>query len=154
MLSEVHRQFTPRELAFTGLELRHKEMETEQPKVNAGRARNKNQDIAEPVLDLSSGSITTTIGFLLNMVQRTIQLISPCIATERWKDGYRIHETRQFTDACDLKVVMEEMIDYHMPLTLPATDIVRFRPELKFEPLATGFQVGTKHKTYKFTHSA
>jgi hypothetical protein len=87
------------------------------------------------------GTIACVSGFLLNMVRRTVRLITPCPASDRWPDGYWTYEERTFADADELGQALEAMIERHMPVSVRAADRVRFRDDLTFVPLAAGFRL-------------
>jgi hypothetical protein len=88
------------------------------------------------------------------MVERSVKLITPYNADDRWPLGYRIYEEGTFTNVDDLKTFIEGMIDRHMPLTVKPNDRISFRRDLKYESLPDGFQVSTRFKTYKFRNSS
>lgn len=87
------------------------------------------------------GTIACVSGFLLNVVTRSVKLISPCRANDKWPLGYIVFDERKFTDASDLDRHLEEMISEHMPLTISPEDRMRLNPELTYERVADGFQV-------------
>jgi radical SAM family RiPP maturation amino acid epimerase len=87
------------------------------------------------------GTIACISGFLLNMVHRSVRLITPCPASDRWPEGYWVLDERRFSDAGDLATLVEEMKRRHMRTALRADDRVRFRPDLRFEPAEHGFAV-------------
>jgi hypothetical protein len=87
------------------------------------------------------------------MVDKSVKLISPCIASDRWTEGYRIHAERTFSDVRDLGIVLEDIIS-HLQITITPKQPIRFRPDLKYESLPDGFQVSTKFKTLKFRNGA
>lgn len=152
ILDQLHKEFSPEELAFVKLELQNPE--SDGIKADSGRAREynkrkaeKNQEtLDEPV----QGTIACISGFLFNMVERSVKLISPYNADDRWPLGYRIYEEGTFTNVDDLKTLLEGMIDRHMPLTVRPNDLISFRRDLKYESLPDGFQVSTRFKTQKF----
>lgn len=151
MLDQLYQEFSPEELTFVRLVLQNPE--TGIIKANSGRARERNQRKAEKnneVLDDSFGTNACVSGFLFNMVERSVKLISPCNADERWTDGYRIYDEGTFTTVDDLKILLEGMIEKHMPLTVRPNDRLSFRRDLHYESLPDGFQVSTKFKTHKF----
>ncbi len=156
ILNQVHKEFSPEELAFVGLELQHPEAEA--IKANSGRAREYNKRKAsknqERLDDPLQGTIACASGFLFNMVERSVKLITPYNADDRWPLGYRIYEEGTFTNVDDLKTFIEGMIDRHMPLTVKPNDRISFRRDLKYESLPDGFQVSTRFKTYKFRNSS
>ncbi len=156
MLREVHSEFSAEELAFVGLEFQNKEVEASQLKVRAGRAREragKTESVYSKEDDLAYTSGSTVTGFLFNMVDKSVKLISPCIASDRWTEGYRIHAERTFSDVRDLGIVLEDIIS-HLQITITPKQPIRFRPDLKYESLPDGFQVSTKFKTLKFRNGA
>ncbi len=152
ILDQLHKEFSPEELAFVRLELHN--LESEDIKANSGRAREYNKRKAsknqETLDDSLQGTIASVSGFLFNMVERSVKLISPCNADDRWPLGYRIYESGTFTSIDDLKILLEGMIDRHMPLTVRPNDRISFRRDLKYESLPDGFQVSTRFKRHKF----
>jgi hypothetical protein len=156
MLRQVHSEFSAEELAFVGLEFQNKEAEANEPKVKAGRAReraDKTESVSSEDEDLAYASISNVMGFLFNMGDKSVKLISPCIASELWPEGYRIHAERTFSDVTDLGIILEEIIS-HLPIAISPKQVIRFRSDLKYESLPDGFQVSTKFKTLKFRSGA
>jgi radical SAM family RiPP maturation amino acid epimerase len=162
MLNKIHAEFSAEELAFVGLEPRNQEAERSDPKVKAGRARAKSQQPAEvapaPSANLLDGTISIITGFLFNMVERSVKLVSPCMASEVWPDGYQIYEQGTFTDIDSLRSLLEGMMTRHMPLTLEGNLLnshtpITFRPDLQYRDLGDGFQLSTPFKTFTFRNS-
>jgi radical SAM family RiPP maturation amino acid epimerase len=155
MLEQLYKEFTPEELTFVRLVLQNPE--TGIPKSNSGRAREYNKRKAEknqePFDDAFAGSTACVSGFLFNMVERSVKLISPCNADDHWPNGYRVYEQANFTNVDDLKTLLLGMIHRHMPLTVRPDDRISFRRDLKYENLADGFQVSTRFKTHKFRNN-
>jgi radical SAM family RiPP maturation amino acid epimerase len=155
ILDQLYKEFSPEELAFVVLVLQNKESMTE--KSNSGRAREHNKRKAskdQEMLDDSIPSSTACVsGFLFNMVERSVKLISPCNADDRWPLGYRVYDQGTFAGIDDLKILIEGMSDRHMPLTVRPHDRINFRRDLKYESLPDGFQVSTRFKTYKFCNA-
>jgi radical SAM family RiPP maturation amino acid epimerase len=100
------------------------------------------QDTGEMALT-QPGTIACVSGFLLNMVKRSVKLISPCRANDKWPLGYIVFDERTFVDAADLERHVEEMMAEHMPLTIALDDRMRLIPELNYERVTDGFQVMT-----------
>ena len=96
------------------------------------------------------GTIACVSGFLLNMVRRSVKLISPCRATGEWPLGYIVFDEGTFTDAENLGRRLDEMIDRHMPLTISADARARLNPAFSYEPAAGGFNVATPTNTLTF----
>jgi radical SAM family RiPP maturation amino acid epimerase len=152
MLDQLYKEFSPEELTFVRLVLQNPEVGI--IKANSGRAREHNKRKAEKnheVLDDSlPGTNACVSGFLFNMVERSVKLISPCNADERWPNGYRVYEEGAFTNVDDLKILLEGMIDRHMPLTVRPNERLSFRRDFRYESLPDGFQLSTRFKTHKF----
>lgn len=145
ILDQVHEAFTADELAFVKLALQNKEAQI--PKANAGRARRQqqsNHDLSE------QGTIACVTGFLFNMVERSVKLISPCNANDRWPLGYMIYDEGTFSNADDLRALLKRMIANHMPLSLQPDDLIRLRRDLQYESLPDGFRLSTQIKKFNF----
>lgn len=150
-LNQVHQEFSAEELTFVKLVLQNKE--SGQIKANAGRARERNLNKGEEDSDFpEQGTIACVTGFLFNMVARSVKLISPCNANDRWPLGYIVYDEGNFSDANDLKILLERMISNNMPLAVRPDDLMNFRRDMKYESLNDGFQLSTKFKTFKFCH--
>jgi radical SAM family RiPP maturation amino acid epimerase len=151
MLDRVHQEFSAEELAFVKLQLQNKEANSTMART--GRSREKSLKQGEADIEFpDQGTIACTSGFLFNMVDRSVKLISPCNANERWPNGYIVYDRGTFSNGKDLKILLEKMIEDNMSLTLKDDRPVSFRSDLKYESLADGFQLSTKFKTYQFTH--
>jgi radical SAM family RiPP maturation amino acid epimerase len=149
MLNQVHEKFTPEELLLVSLVLQNQEADS--IKADAGRSRDKKLKKGQEDSELpDQGTIACVTGFLFNMVERSVKLISPCNASERWPLGYIVFDEGTFSDGQDLKVLLERMIDDNMPTEVRPQDLVNFRPDLKYESLADGFKLSNRIKTFKF----
>lgn len=153
MLNQVYERFSPEELIFVDLVLQNQESNV--IKADAGRAREQNLKKGEEDKELpDQGTIACVTGFLFNMVDRSVKLISPCNANERWPLGYIVFDEGTFSDANDLKILLERIIVDNMPTTVRAEDAIAFRRDLKYESLSDGFQLSNRIKTFKFRHES
>lgn len=154
ILDSLYEEFTPEELVHVGLVMQNKE--SLMNKALAGRALEKKQRKAEKNQEaddeIAQPTIACVTGFLFNMVERSVKLISPCKADERWPNGYRVYDEGTFADINDLKALLERMIANHMPLAVRESDRIRFRRDLKHENLVDGFKLSTRFLTLKFRH--
>jgi radical SAM family RiPP maturation amino acid epimerase len=101
-------------------------------KSKAGRARKfASKRGGELVSEEQSSTIACVSGFLFNMVDRSVQLITPCNAGEKWPLGYWVIAQGTFATADELRALMQGMIDVHMRDSLSVLDIVRLRPDVK-----------------------
>ena len=151
MLNQVHQEFSAEELAFVDLVLQNQE--AKKIKANAGRARERNLKKEEEDSEFpEQGTIACVSGFLFNMVDRSVKLISPCNANDRWPLGYIVYDEGNFSNVDELKILLERMITDDMPLTVRPNDLVSFCRDLKYKSLTDGFQLSTPFKTFKFRH--
>ena len=128
--------FTPEELLHTELVLQNREGNTMQS--NSGRARGSREldkRAGDQAMDSdwreTPGTIACISGYLINMVQRTIKLITPCPSSDKWPNGYWIVDSARFGDAAEFAALLDRMMERHMPTALRAGDRVRLRPDLK-----------------------
>ncbi len=140
--------------AFTAEELLHCEIVSQNPEAvhiqgNAGRARGSER-LARTArghglgaIDWRQvpGTIACVSGFLLNMVERRVRLVTPCPASDRWPDGYWVLDDARFGDADDLERLIDRMMDRAMPVSLGPGEAARFRPDLTFRPIEAGFEL-------------
>ncbi len=133
-LKQVHDAFTPDELL--GVELVPQMKGSLVTKAAAGRTlerRRKLEQKAEGssadinIVETGQSTIACVTGFLVNMVDRTVKLISPCKASERWPLGYRVYDEARFDDAAGFATAVDAMIERHMTLSPPADRVVAFR---------------------------
>jgi radical SAM family RiPP maturation amino acid epimerase len=130
-------------------------------KANAGRFRERAEEDPEILAreaskrartpdDVVSGNVPGTIacvaGFLFNMVDRRVQLVSPCRADARWPLGYRIHDIASFHDGGDVGGALDRAIERHMPEAPPAARPVAFRRDLTLDPAPNGFHLVSRHR--------
>ena len=157
ILDRIHEEFTPEELLWTGLNLVNKQSIV--AKAVAGRAREKNwnpnehtRDHSIVKTDISPSTIACVSGFLFNMVEKSVKLITPCKASDSWPNGYKILEEGPFTMGADLKVLMEGMIENNMALSIQDNQVVKFRDDLEYRPLPQGFALATEYGKHEFNH--
>ena len=143
---EVLEAFTAEELLHTELVLQNRESINLQS--NSGRARGSKTlsrraeatEAAQDGWDEVPGTISCVSGFLINMVTRSIRLVTPCPSDEVWPDGHWVLDQAQFSDGADFAKQIDTMIDEHMRSSLRASDPGRFRRDLKIELLPDGFE--------------
>ena len=122
-------------------------------KATAGRAleklnkqiENGRNETSDDVKDeLTQGTIACVSGFLFNMVEKTLQLITPCKASKQWPKGYKVLSEGSFSSAAEVRRLMERMIDENMFTALADNDTVRFRDDIQLELLDDGFKMSTE----------
>ena len=151
MIQRVHRELSPEELLFVELVLQNPEalVFTDFPRVEpairvrAGRALVDEAVAARRNVQTAPGTIACIVGFLVNMVERTVQLVSPCIAGEDWPMGYRVHDQGRFSDGATFERELERMIGRNMALAVDFNEIPRFLSGIEYTQLADGFRLAT-----------
>lgn len=137
-LRQIHRTFSPQELRDTELLLQMRC--TPMQKARSGRTLKANDSRlggkARP--DGVQGSISCLSGFLVNMVDRSIRLVSPCQASERWPLGYRVYGEAGFEDAASYRRALEVLIAEHIPDSVTPRTRLAFRDDLCVTPTAGG----------------
>ena len=125
----IHEFFDPEELLL--VELIPQFENRASPKATAGRTRKlvvDRLDAGKKVpfeYDLeSTGSIACVSGFLINLPERSIRLITPCRATDQWPLGYRILAETTFESAADVDAFVKRCFEERMPQVLEEGDPV------------------------------
>ena len=129
--------------AFTAEELLHCEIVAQNAEAshiqgNAGRARGapllkrraQEHGLTGDGWQQVPGTIACVSGWLINMVEQRLRLITPCPSSGRWPDGYWVLDDRRFRDAEEFEDLLESMTARHMTTALRASDPARFRPDL------------------------
>lgn len=89
------------------------------------------------------GTTSCLTGFKINMVDRTVELLSPCPANERWPLGHIVFEEGTFDTAEDLRTLMLGMISRNMAERVVPESLVRFVPRLIYREDPEGFRLGS-----------
>jgi radical SAM family RiPP maturation amino acid epimerase len=157
-LEQIHALFSPEELAC--IECVSQNREGVVVKANAGRFRERAarspKVAAERQQKLSvlargvpghdgPGTIACVAGFLFNMVERSVKLIAPCNASERWPLGYIVFAEGRFGSGAELRALLERIVDEHMPQELPPQHRVRLQSSVRYEPVEHGFALRANH---------
>lgn len=154
MLHKIHDQHSPEELRDVSMLMQMKDCQQE--KVSGGRIFNENNDMRKRdntnyMQDIiPQGSIACVTGFYVNLLQKTIKLISPCYTSSQWPKGYRIYDEAQFESAADFQDVLQDMMERNMPLEPPADMPFQLRDDLVFEPLDNGFDLISPNQIHHF----
>jgi radical SAM family RiPP maturation amino acid epimerase len=88
---------------------------------------------------LPQQTIECTCGYVVNMVDRNIRLVSPCNASDRWPLGVKVHAEGSFRDVSELGSFVEWSIDECMPEYLGRDVRLAFRADLTYEKADDGF---------------
>ena len=146
-LQRVHQTFTAEELAFVELVLQMPKETTS--KAVAGRARDR--ALARGETDLEASTIACISGFLVQMIDRTIQLISPCPANEHWPMGYIVFAQRSFHDGESFRQALRELMsDQVMPPVASGLPRVALRGDLEGQVSEVGLVLSNSHLRQTF----
>lgn len=151
-LERVHREFTPEELLY--VELVTQNREGHQPKARSGRAmveRSSRDGVHYPGEQAVEGTIACVSGFLISLVERTVKLISPCQADERWPLGYIVFGEGRFEDGPEFRALIHRLVDEHMEINLRGDEPLAFQSFLACEEIADGLRLTGRHFTTEFT---
>jgi radical SAM family RiPP maturation amino acid epimerase len=148
ILNQIHQQFSPEELA--AVELAFQNPESLSSKAMVGKAYKREQSGSNQKSKQSS--IACVTGFLINMVERSVKLISPCPASNKWPDGYIVFDEGKFSDITSLENLLEKMISSNMSECITDDKYFKFRQDIKYESLPSGFQLSTKFVVQKFSN--
>ncbi|MEW6357012.1 MAG: radical SAM family RiPP maturation amino acid epimerase [Planctomycetota bacterium] len=149
MLDRLHKEFSAEELRHVLLLVYSKT--SDRGIAVSGRATaQRSRPLRKDYKFSTEATIACASGFLINMVERTVELITPCVVSRRWPLGYRVYDRATFDNAKLLKDRVEGMIQEHMPVGFPAGRALKFRPDLKFRELEDGFEVYTQYMTRRF----
>jgi hypothetical protein len=118
LLYRVFAEFTPEELSSIDLIPLNK---SSLLKISAtGRARSRTVHEERPGSDWLDRTRDQTIscvsGFLINMVERSIALVTPCNSSDKHPLGYITVARDEFSNAADLDAIVREMMAVRMPL--------------------------------------
>ena len=137
ILRRIHREFTAEELL--GVELVLQNAESLTGKQTAGRAvdvqalpdKRKNEQLQE-------GTIACVTGFLVNLPNKTVRLVSPTLATTEVPDGYYVFSEEKFETPVELARIMREMIDRESDRMIDAKKPLAIESRFWFEKDHTG----------------
>ncbi len=151
IMRRLHKTFTPSEMRDTILLMQQADAEVFRTKVPGGRERMlkqlvesddlRNIDTDNPPegFDVPQGSIACVSGLLINMVTRSVRLISPCYTTLENRYGYRVFDEATFEDGEDFKRVLEKMVARSMVAEPYQEMPMKWRDDLKFVEQEDGF---------------
>ncbi len=122
-LLTLHNNFSAEELARVELVLQSKG--SLQKKVGAGRLLNSNDKSVEKT------TISCATGFLVNMVEKSVRLISPWPANADHPSGYKTYDHGQFTNAVDFSSLLQQMISTTMQHSFSSQDPVLLTPGIR-----------------------
>ena len=151
IMRRLHETFTPLQMRDTTLLMQQKDAEVFRGKVPGGRDRMLRQLVeADDLRNMDfenlpegfeppQGSIACISGFLVNMVQRTIKLISPCYTTMEYRYGYRVFDETTFDGPEDFEVALRRIVSRSMVERSYPEMPIQWRDDMKVVPQPDGF---------------
>jgi radical SAM family RiPP maturation amino acid epimerase len=152
-LQRIHSLFSAEELLK--VECIPQNNEGPLPKARAGDAEARlgqsSKKSGRQLVNDQPGTIACVSGFLFNMVDRVVKLITPCASSAKWPLGYWILEEGAFQNADDLGQLINGMIGRHMYESVRELPRVRFADTVKYEPVEDGVEVCSRYQRVKFS---
>lgn len=96
------------------------------------------------------GSIACVSGFLTNLVNQTIQVVSPCYTSQRYPYGYRVFDATTYSGPADYGRAMLDLMARNMPAAPPPQRRARFRDDLAYRPVEDGFDLVSPNQIHHF----
>lgn len=140
-LNRIHEEFSPEELLRVELVTQNKESLGIQSA--AGKALGKSKADAA-----HATTIACISGFLFNMPDRSVRLVSPCPSSQRYPDGYITYKHETFRDSQHLRDILKDWCN--QPLRLGLQDRPRWREDLTCLPDSEGFRLQDHHQGMNF----
>lgn len=119
-LREIHSEFSPEDLFGVEIVLQLKS-DGAVRKFSAGR----NYAETSPRDESQDGTIACVTGFLINIVEKSIKLISPTMPSKQWPDGYIIYDSRNYDDVANFDAILRQMINESARPNLRGSEPIR-----------------------------
>lgn len=148
-MREIHKIFTAEELSYVEFIMQYTDMK-KNGMANAGR----NRDCSEKKEVIEDHSIACISGYLVNMVNRTVKLITPCPPSDEYPYGYIVCDEDSFKTAKELDDFIVRTMELWMEPTIVSDKIIAFRKDLEYGDLSDGFSLKSKYKLYRFQGEA
>ena len=131
VLRQIHDMFTPMELVNVKLLLFNRPNILKMAR--SGRILDsRNESLQDDT------TIACTAGFIVNMVKRSVELISPCPASGKFPLGYRLHYRGTFRDTDEFQSCIKNAISDCMPEYIENESIAALRDDVKYEKSSKG----------------
>lgn len=127
-------EFTPEELLF--VELVHQYPGSIYHLAHSGRAR---QRAPQSWTDPGPNTIACVSGWLVNLVEGSLRLITPCAANEDWPEGTMTLARHTFHSPDQLPELLQAVAQSCMPLSVEELPRVTLSKGLRLEPSSQGF---------------
>jgi len=119
-LLEIHKTFSPEDLF--GVEI---VLQTGGEGAVTKFAAGKNMTNPAKKEKSLEGTIACVTGFLINILEKNVKLISPTMPSETWPDGYIIYASYEYSDADDLKRILDHIVANDMKVNMSGGKSIR-----------------------------
>jgi radical SAM family RiPP maturation amino acid epimerase len=156
ILDEVHAAFTSEELLYT--ELLTQNFEASSGISLAGRAREhkelfqKKEKLTGTVLPTDPASICCVSGFRINMVRKTIDLITPCGANEKYPLGEWRFASGTFNTVADIERMVHDWTENVISVRILPRNLIAFRLDVTGELFADTDRLLLKIRSGVYTY--
>jgi radical SAM family RiPP maturation amino acid epimerase len=152
-LREIHDTFSAEELLDVELILQFRAARTCKSRAGRvlGRKAPKSTSTAVPDVAQYGGTIACVTGFMVNMVDRSVRLITPCSASEQWPLGYKVLEEGSFESPQAFIDFTRQAMNTGVSSNLAGDDPVAFRPDLGYTRTDDGFKLSTRFNQRSLT---
>ena len=137
------RRFTPAVLQKVLLACRYPEADGVIYKT--GRAR-RNEEAVD-------GTTCCLTGFQINMLDKSIELVTPCIEPERWPFGYRVIASGTFETGADVDAFLTWCCEHVFNQTLEGSTPLRLRRDLSINQEHNNVFLLSRYKKFTFKRS-
>ena len=148
-LHQLYSSFTPEELMPVTLVLNNPESKSMYS--NCGRVRNRRRAALREDKVYQEGTSVCMSGFLVNMVDKKITLLTPVNPSDEYPNGMKILAEGYFDSASEYASCIHKMIVEHMPLVVPDDRKLSFRKDLSFEEMDDGINLKTRFMNRTFS---
>ncbi|MBK6966426.1 MAG: radical SAM family RiPP maturation amino acid epimerase [Bacteroidales bacterium] len=138
ILEKIHNEFSPEELIR--VEMLPQTNESNSVFAKAGRAA---QHMDSSKVSEEGSTIACITGFLINMAEKSIRMVTPCNSSKRWPLGYWTLANEPFTDAQDLEETMNRLIEKFAKPFPEADDLMRFHQDFTYAPATNAIEVSS-----------
>ncbi|MBQ7514972.1 MAG: radical SAM family RiPP maturation amino acid epimerase [Schwartzia sp.] len=135
ILHRIFETFTPEELLCVELLPQFAEAPNNRF-ASAGRARKNKAVRVESQED--GNTISCISGFIVNMAEKSVRLVTPCGASEACPTGEILLAKETFSDAGDFRRLLVSLIDRYMMAEFPKDQPLWLRPGISLEKTAEG----------------
>jgi hypothetical protein len=115
MLNRYLAELSPGELARVDFVPVNKQSIVTAAQAGRARAKRPRSWMTSDISETPQTSISCVSGFLINLVNQSVRLISPCPSSDQWPNGYVVHDEQSYPDAAQFDRVIEGMIERNMP---------------------------------------